>query len=269
MSRLLRRAGVAYSATLCALFAWQALRPGAWPFPLAPARFWDFLGFAGMFGPLLSGGVLAARIARTLERENRARPAWTLLSAWLLLFAAGEAVLGAYKYAAFVEPPVPSAGDALFLLGYAALLGAGAWFVRVYATSGFPLGTAREAWTVGGVTSGVLALVGALTSGALLRPGPTDAAEIVALAYPVLDFAVLVPTALLLAMTLRFRGGRVWVVWAFLLSGFVVLSAADLLFAYQAVRPAAWVDSLQSVTFIAGYTLTAVGVSLQRRLVTA
>jgi hypothetical protein len=267
MKRPLLRAVVAYSVLSSVFFVGKSLAPPAWLASAVPPRLVDFLGFLGMLAPLTLGAADAAGIVRRLERGNRARPAWMLLAGWLGAFAAGEAVLGVYRYVAFTEPPTPSAGDALFLLGYAMLIASAAWFVRVYASSGFPLGPRAQTWGVAAGTTAALLAIGGPVLAPIVRLHRPGAEALVALAYPVLDFAVLVPSAVLLAITLRFRGGRVWAVWAFILSGFVVLSVADVLFAYFDLAGAAWVDPLLSATFIAGYSLTAVGVATQRSIV--
>jgi hypothetical protein len=262
--RMALRAIVAYATVSSLLFLVQAAAPSL--FAGVPRRVLDLVGFVGMLAPLVLGCVEALAVVRGLERGNRARPAWMLLAGWLGAFAVGEATLGVTKYVLDLPAVTPSPGDAFFLAGYAMLICAAVWFVRVTLTSGFPVATPREPWVI------TLGATAALTAAAwvILRPiahAPRPAAEaIVAVAYPVLDFVVLVPTALLVVLTARFRGGRLWVVWALILSGFVVLSVADVLFAYFDLAGIAWLEPLLGTTFIAGYTLTAAGAAAQRRL---
>jgi hypothetical protein len=264
MKRLRERGLVAYAIGASVLFLWKTLRPTGFPFAAVSPRFVDFLGFVGMFTPLLVGTLDAAGVVRRLERENRARPAWMLLAAWLGAFTVGEAVLGGYRYLAFLEPPTPSAGDAFFLLGYGLLIVATLWFVRVYATSGLPLGPGRRLWLVALATAGILACIAIPTLAPVAHAERPLSESLVAIAYPVLDLIVLVPSAVLLVITRRFRGGGVWRVWALILSGFLVLSVADVLFAYFDLVGLAWVDPLLPATFSVGYTLTALGVATQR-----
>jgi hypothetical protein len=266
MKRLRDRALVAYAIAASVFFVWKTVRPTGFPFTAMSPRFVDFLGFVGMFTPLLLGSLDAGAVAKRLERENRARPAWLLLAVWLAAFAVGEAVLGGYRYLAFLEPPTPSAGDAFFLLGYGALIVATVWFVRVYATSGLPLGPGGRLWLVALLTAAVLAGLGIPALAPVVHAERPLAESLIAIAYPVLDLIVLVPSAVLLAITRRFRGGGVWRVWALILSGFLVLSVADVLFAYFDLVGLAWVDPLLPATFTVGYTLTALGVATQRSL---
>ena len=239
------------------------------PMSIGATRWLFFPAFLAMMAPLSLGCVDAVAIVRRLERDNRARPAWMLLAWWLGGFAAGEAALGTYRYVAMVEPPTPSIGDALFLLGYLPLLAATAMFVRVVATSGFPLGPRWAPLAVGATTAVVLLAVGVPALAPMAHAHAVGAEAVVALAYPALDLIVLVGAAVLLYLTSRFRGGRVWVVWAYILSGFLLLGLADILFAHFILAGASWADPLQTVTFVAGYTLTARGVAAQREIVEA
>jgi hypothetical protein len=266
MKRPALRFVVAYAIASSALFVLETVHPAGWPLSSIPPRLRDFLGFVGMLAPLILGFRETVGVVRRLERDNRARPAWVLLSGWLGAFAAGEAVLGSYRFIAFMTPPTPSLGDALFLVGYASLIVGSAWFVRVYATSGLPLGSAIRPWLVAGATGAAGAVVGSFVLDPTAHSHQPMLEAAVAIAYPVLDFVVLVPAALLLAITAQFRGGRVWVVWAYILSGFVVLSVADVLFAYFDLNGMTSLEPLMTSTFIAGYTLTAVGVAEQRRM---
>jgi hypothetical protein len=258
------RAVVAYAAVASLLFLVQTAAPSL--FVGVPPRLMNAAGFLGMLAPLVLGCVEAVNVVRRLERGNRARPAWMLLAGWLGAFATGEAILGVSKYVLGLPAQTPSAGDAFFLIGYAMLIAAAVWFVRVTLTSGFPVATPREPWVVAIVATVVLALAGCAVLGPIARASRPAAEAAVAIAYPVLDFVVLVPTALLVLLTTRFRGGRLWVVWTLILSGFVVLSVADVLFAYFDLAGVAWLDPLLSTTFIVGYTLTASGAAAQNRM---
>ena len=49
----------------------------------------------------------------------------------------------------------------------------------------------------------------------------------------------------------------------------LLLGLADILFAHFILAGVSWADPLQTVTFVAGYTLTARGVAAQREIVEA
>jgi hypothetical protein len=223
-------------------------------------------GSLGMLAPLAVGAAYAVRAARRFEPGNRSRPAWMLLAGWLSCFAIGEAILALHVHVLGTEPPVPSVGDGFFVVGYLMLVAGLLWFARVYVTSGLPLGPAYEAPLTAAAAIAVLGVVGALWLAPLARSSHWNAERGVALAYPVLDFVVLVLTAVLARITSRFRGGRVWTVWGAILAGFVSLGVADTLFAYLDLAGVTSLDPLTDATFVVGYTLTAFGAARQYEL---
>jgi hypothetical protein len=178
------------------------------------------------------GSVYAWRNARRFEAGNPARLGWLLLFAGLLSFTLAQASLCVYELFLGVKVPFPSVGDVFFLLGYPLLTAALFAFIRSYAAAGFPIGGAGERWVLAGVTILVCALGGV----PILRPivaAPAPALEkFLNVLYPVLDFVLLVPTVLLLRITVRFRGGAVWKTWLALLGGIVFTFAGDSAFAY-------------------------------------
>jgi hypothetical protein len=84
----------------------------------------------------------------------------------------------------------------------------------------------------------------------------------------VLDFVLLIPTVLLIRMTLAMRGGAAWRVWAALLGGFAFLCVGDLLFAYLPTMGHDGVDPLIHAMYILSYALIACGVLYQHELLT-
>jgi hypothetical protein len=260
MSRIL-------TAFLVVLWALYLPRLLASPAPHSTvSRLYDFIGVFAQFTPLAAGSVFAWRSATGLEAGNRARLGWWLLGGWLSTFAIGEAILSAYRVAG-MAPPVPCAGDAFFLVGYALLTAGSVWFVGVYASSGLPLGPARERVFVAVGTALVLAVIAWFVLVPVWRAPRPLAEVLVSAGYPVLDFVVLVPTALLVRMTSRFHGGRVWTVWGSILLGFVVLSAADTGFAYSDLAGVGGLEVFTVPIFATGYAVTAYGAALQSELV--
>jgi hypothetical protein len=225
------------------------------------------IGALAQTAPLVIGAVYALRAARTLESGNRAKAAWWLLGGWLASFAIGEIILSTYRAILGIEPPSPSAGDAFFVVGYVFLVASTLWFVRVYAASGLPVGSVRGHVALGAVATVVL---GALTWPVVV---PLAHAQrpllqiLVSAGYPVLDAVVMVPTVLLVRMTVAFRGGRVWTAWASILLAFVVLAGADALFAYSDLVGFHALDPLVIPIFATGYALAAYGAILQYAIV--
>ncbi len=263
----MRRLLVIFAVVACMLHVPGVFWPGAFLYTDASASHAiKLIGFFAMLGPLVTGAVYAIGAARRLEPGNRARPAWTLLSGWLACFALGEALLGVYPHVLGVALPVPSPGDGFFLAGYALLVLGLVSFVRVYMTSGLPLGRPLEPLLIGLVAAVVFAVIGFRVLSPVANTHHAAGESLVTLAYPVLDFVVLVPTTVLVRLTFRFQGGRVWRVWGSILAGFVSLAAADILFAYFDLAGMSWLDPLETVGFIAGYTLAALGAARQYAL---
>jgi hypothetical protein len=77
---------------------------------------------------------------------------------------------------------------------------------------------------------------------------------------------MLVPTVILLQITLRFRGGRVWTVWATLLAGVLSSAAGDVLFADPTEHTQKLVGPLVDLLFIYGYWFSALGAKRQYEL---
>ena len=181
---------------------------------------------------LLLATWVASLNASSFERGSAPRRAWRLLSLGLCAFFLGQASIAVYQLALGVETPYPSVADVFWLIGYPLLVVALVSFVRSYTESGFPVGSrAERTWLAVGV-----AVVAALVEAPLLRPLVTTPApwleKLLNLTYPLVDLVLLVPTALLIRIALRFRGGAVWRVWAAILAGFVFICAADILFAW-------------------------------------
>lgn len=210
-----------------------------------------------------SGAYFAARAARGLEPGNPSRGPWALAGVGLLASFLGQLVFSYYVVVRGDAPPIPSAGDALFVPGYLALVLALFGFVRAYSRTGFQLGTPRGH----GLVAAAVVLLAAAAGGPLLAPIATAAAplseRLTNLAYPCLDLVALVPTAILLRMTRRLAGGRIAAVWGTLLFGLVLLAAGDAMYAYFSVQAATRLIPLFDLMFMNGYALVAAGAAMQ------
>ena len=256
----------AYIVLLVVVFVPAAAWRDAQPFVLVRRALEIAASFAQVL-PLCAGALYGLAAVRHLEAGNRARPAWLLHAVWLAGFAVGEGILAFHALVLHTEPPVPSWGDAFFFIGYAGLISALIWFVRVYVTSGLALGSKRQPVVIALVCAGVLAAIAFFLLGPAARAAKPLPEKVVAIGYPILDFVVLVPTAILLRLTSRFHGGHVWRAWASILAAFVVLAAADVAFAYFDLETMRWLDLLMRGTFAAGYAIAAHGAALQYELI--
>lgn len=225
----------------------------------------------GTFGKLLFlivATVVAARNVRKFEAGTPTRTAWRLLSMGFGALMVGQALIAIYQFALGVEVPFPSLVDVFFILSYPLIIAALLNFLRAYTASGFPIGPASErVWLAAAVTV-LCAVIGYF----ILKPVVTTPAPpletLLNVVYPAMDFLLLIPTVLLIRISLHFRGGSVWKVWAMLLGGLVFLCAADALFAWFSQLHRTDLVDLVDLTYLLSYGFFALGVLYQRQLLT-
>ena len=206
-----------------------------------------------------------ATVHRRLDPYNPARTPWLLISLGFAAFAVGESVDAFYEIVG-TNRPFPSLLDAVFLGAYILIGLAFVSFVRTYLRSELS-GDARRHRLPTLVFGAVLAAAGVVIVRLLLAGDGPLPERLVGAAYPVLDLLALVPAFLLLRITLGFRGGALWRVWASILAGFVISCAADFLFAYFTVRGTSGQDALMEALYLLAYAAFLRGSRLQEGLV--
>jgi hypothetical protein len=212
--------------------------------------------FAKLFF-LAASTFLAHRIASSFEADNPARIAWRLLGIGLVGFLLGQSYLGYFQIVLGHASPYPSYGDVGFMAGYPFVL-ASLWsFIRAYRESGLPVGSAREHLFLAFGAALVFLLVAAVALGPALRAPSPPLEKFLNTAYPAFDFLILIPLLILLRITVPFRGGQVWTIWASLLGGFVSMCAADILYAYFATFGKVWLESILDALYVLAYVLIA------------
>lgn len=215
---------------------------------------------------LVFGAMASAGCVRQLGKDNPARVAWALFAVWFATFAIGQSILTTYAVVLGKKAPIPCAGDLFFFFGTTMLIAGAITFIRTYRASGFAPGRPYEQPLVAVVATVVLALVGHAVLSPIAAVPQSPGELVVNLGYPVLDFVALVPLVVLLQITLKFRGGRVWTVWATLLVGIASFTVADILFAYFTSLGKESLDPLIELMYVLGYFFAACGAGLQRRL---
>jgi hypothetical protein len=249
------------TALVAAPFVVELAAPG-----MVPERTRLWIGGPGKLLLLVAAAALAWRNTAAFERGTRARSGWRLLFTGLVLFSLGQAGLVANQLTQNQAVFFPSPSDVLFLLSYPAFIAALVTFLKAYAESGFPIGDPVGRRTLAAVT----ALLGAAIATAVLRPvllsGAPAVEKALNAAYTLFDLALLVPTVLLLRITLRFPGGAVWRIWMAILGGFVAICAGDILFAYSTAMGMARLDPLVDLAYVLGYGGLALGMSYQREV---
>ena len=258
------------AAVAAALFVGKVAAPqsGLYTHWLTPHAL-QVLGAVSKLIFLLMAAVFAWTSARAFEPGNPVRPAWRLLAAGTLSFFLGQLTYAPYQLVLNRDPPFPSVADVFFMLAYPLFVGALFAFIRGYQEVGYPVGTAGSRWAIAGLVAAACAVAGYF----VLRPvvlGPSTGIEkLLNVAYPILDFVLLIPTALLIRMALAMRGGAAWRIWAALLAGFAFLCVGDLLFAYLPTLGTQGVDPLIHAMYILSYALMACGVLYQHALLSS
>lgn len=192
----------------------------------------EWVSALGKLPFLVLSVVYAWRNTRRFEPGNPARLGWLLLFAGLLSFAFAQSSLCFYELFLGVSVPFPSVADVFFLLGYPLLTASLVAFLGSYAAAGFPIGGAGERGRLAAATLFICALIAVPVLRPIVAAPAPRLEKLLNLAYPILDFVLLVPTVLLLRITVRFRGGVVWKTWLALLGGIVFTFAGDSVFAY-------------------------------------
>lgn len=201
-----------------------------------------------------------------LDSGDPQRRPWVLMAAGLLLYAGGQSVLTVYQVFLHVRIPFPSIGDPLFVVSYPLIIAALFWFCLISIRSGLPLGKPLVFWS----PAFVVLLLFAAGSYHLLTPivGSGDPAIEIALNifYPVASFVALAPCLVMLRTGLKFRGGRLLLVWLPITLGFAAVLISDILFAYLVTVKIAWLEHLVDFLYISGYALIPIGTLSQANL---
>jgi hypothetical protein len=250
----------AYALTLTALYVCLWAHPGAAFFrELFTAHVQLYLENLTKLGALSCGASAALRATRRFAPGNPARASFGLLSGWLVLWAIGQALLAYYQCILREATPFPSLADPPFVLGGLAMIAGFGFLLRAYLSSGLAFGAQASYVALG---SGVALLAGAagwVVLTPIARAGGTPLELALNLVYPALDLLGLVPAALLMRVTLRLRGGALFWVWTLVLSGFLALAIADVLYAYLTMLDVASATPLMHIGFMLGYGLVARG----------
>lgn len=246
---------------LTALFPEQALEER----PVLHGLFVWF-GHAAKLVLLGLGAAVAWGNARAFAAKTPARSAWSQLAVGQVFNFCGQALLAAAVLWPDQLGGFPSPADLFFLAGYPFFIVSVILFAVGYHRSGYPVGSRRETWLL---CLGVAAVCVLLSVPLLLPIFHAEAGlaeKALNLAYPLLDFILLIPTALLLRTAWRLRGGLLWGVWGRLAAGFVFIYAGDIVFGYMTTLDLERLSLLDSGLFLVAYGLVTAGSLHQRAL---
>jgi hypothetical protein len=215
---------------------------------------------------LLIAFITAFVVLSRLDSGDPQRRPWILIAVGLLLYAAGQSVLTVYQVFLDVRIPFPSIGDPLFVISYPLIIGALFWFCIISIRSGLPLGKPLVFWS----PALIVLILFAAGSYPLLAPivGSGDPGVEVALNifYPVASFIALAPCLVMLRTGLKFRGGRLLLVWLPMTLGFAAVLVSDILFAYMVIVKMAWIEAGVDFLYTSGYALIPIGTLSQANL---
>lgn len=212
--------------------------------------------------------LLAARgafaVASAFGPGDRTRRSWRLLGLAMLMFAGGQLVLAWWHVVQRTQAPFPSPADALFVPATVVLAAALIDFAEAHARSGLALGGRPESMRTAMLGTAVLGTLIALLTVRVLAADAPLGQRLLAVSYPLLDLALLVPTVVVLRQVWHLRGGFLWRCWVRLLAGVACLAAGDVAFAWFATLGIDALDPLLDLTFVSGYLLVASGTHVQR-----
>jgi len=248
---------------LAAPFLVKLAAPAA---PLLSGRALLAVGGSSKLLFLAAAAFLAWRNTSSFDRGTPARAGWLRLALGLLLFALAQTGLLVHQIWQNRAVFFPSPSDVLYLAAYPLFVAALIAFLRAYEESGHPIGDARERRRTALVAAAVCILIGILLLRPVLLSAAAPAEKALNAAYLLLDFALLVPTVVLLRIALRFPGGAVGRIWTALLGGFLLLCVGDILFAYLTAMKIARLDPLVDLAYLASYGCLALGVAYQREV---
>jgi hypothetical protein len=252
------------SACVAPLFIGQAVAPDLPPYGVEGAYLLRWLSTLIELPTLTAGALFARRAARGFGEGNPAGRAWRLLALWMAFLALGQVAFSVYPLILRQRTPLPSAGDALYLAGYAAMITGILAFHRAYSASGLTVGTTR-ARTVVLVAASVAVVEAALLAPVAIAGDPWMTRAMNA-AYPLLDGVALVALVVLARTVRSLRGGRVWRVWVTMLGAIALTCAGDLAFAYFVLHEASRLEPIVNLAFMASYALAARSAYLQDAL---
>ncbi len=247
------------------VLGWAAL-PDSWLYQavLTPHL---LLAVAALMKLASLGGaaLLAARVARRLEVGNPIRRAWWTFAAGMGLMFAGQLAL-APEQIVHGTSPFPSIADVFFVGAYPLLTLALIFFLLAYRSVGFLVGSFAERLAIVGGVLVLSVVIGYPILTPVIEAELGGVEKLLNLGYPVLDFVLLAPLALLLRVGFGFGGSQVGRVWLTFLSGFVFVCVGDIVFAYFSTLDLTHLDPFLHANYILAYGLIADGVNQQAAL---
>ena len=198
---------------------------------------------------------VAACAARVMQRRDQ-RLAWTLMTLALACWSAGD-LLWTVWLDHLSNPPFPSIADLFYLLMYPLMYASLMLLIRSRIRD-----AVAAQWLDGGVVALALFAVGAALVFASILKTTTGhvAADAVNVAYPVMDFILLMFVVMAYALA-GWRPGRNWVAIG---GGVTLLAVADILYAVQSAGGGGYVSTAWvNVLYLGSFSILAVAAWLR------
>lgn len=184
----------------------------------------------------------------TFATKDTPHKAWTFLSAGMWIWFFGQVIFLYFKIVAKEANPYPSLADVFFSIAYLPLVLGVVVLIKDFKSTGLPMGSRSSYLLQIGI---LLAIYGVIFSTLLYNLLITDdplALKFLNVGYPTSDFVLIALSTVLVRISWTLRGGSLARSWLFLCSGFTLLGAADITFAYRAYP-------LLDVVFFSAYFL--------------
>ncbi len=208
--------------------------------------------FASALGSLVASG--------KIKESGAQRSVWLGLGIGFSMMFLSQCVLFVEVTFLDMQGVFTTYADPLFLISYVFLIWALISFSLRSFGSGLPLGSPLAYLSPGLIVLILFCVGGVFLLYPVINSGAPNAEVFYNVFYPVADFILLVPCAVILRVSIKFRGGRLWMVWMPLTVGFVLYLLGDLVFAYQVSLNMPWLEPMMNFLFTSGYTVTAGGV---------
>ena len=194
--------------------------------------------------------VVGVMVCWRAVRTSESRRYWMIFAFGISVYGLGNLLWAAW-FEHLPNPPIPSICDALWLTLYPTCYVGIIGLARV-SRRRFPARVWLDSLIVG---LGVAAIAAAIVVRPVLASvSGNSAAVITEVAYPICDVLL----AALVAAVLALRGWRLDRMWATLGGGFIVLAAADIMYALQVAGGASAPSTLTNLLYMSGVALLAV-----------
>jgi len=230
------------------------------------AALWSYTGWATSLLILFLAAWFAHRNVSGFSSGNPIRLPWRLLSLGLSAFLIGDLIYAYYDLVLLEQVPLASIAEVFYLASTLMFVAAELAFLQAYQKTGLPVDLRIDVGLTG-LAAGLIALaVTAVLVLPIFGRSEVGLEELIHIAHPLSKALLLSLAVILLRITWKLRGGRVWHIWLALVFGLLALGAADLLFAYMTLLEFTELRRWSDLAYLLSALLFAYGSLRQREL---